>query len=148
MWNLIEKSKQIILWWHVSKCSHKTSVKRGVPYFNKFGQAKICNLNLKKACIVQLISKKKFKQTKSNFGKWVMKIMVHSATFPRKFLSINIFADFTSRWIYTGTVCSWMYSRPLAESRAICTLLDHGNGSLPGIHVIIIIIKLFDNNGM
>lgn len=29
-------------------------------------------------------------------------------------------------------MCSWIYSRPLAESRAICTLVDHVSGSLPG----------------
>lgn len=69
----------------------------------------------------------------------------HNATFPRRFLSINMFADFTSRWIYTGTVCSWMYSRPLAESRAICTRLDHGNGSLPGIMLSSLLIVWHNN---
>ena len=64
-------------------------------------------------------------------GSW--RLVTMNATFARKFLSINMFADFTSRWIYTGTACSWIYSRPLAESRAICTLVDHGKGSLPGI---------------
>jgi len=33
-----------------------------------------------------------------------------------------------------------MYSRPLAESEAISTLLDHGNGSLPGIMLPSLII--------
>ena len=52
-------------------------------------------------------------------------------TFPWKFLSISIFADLISRWMWTGTVFSWMYSIPLAASNAIFTLVDHGNGSLP-----------------
>ena len=52
-------------------------------------------------------------------------------TFPRKFLSISIFSDLISRWMQTGTVYSWMYSSPLAESNAIFTLVDHGNGCLP-----------------
>lgn len=44
-----------------------------------------------------------------------------------------------SRWIYTGTVCSWIYSRPRAESRAICTRVDHGSGSLPGMNMTILL---------
>jgi len=34
-----------------------------------------------------------------------------------------------SRWIYTGTEWSWIYSRPLATSRAICNLVDNVIGS-------------------
>lgn len=71
---------------------------------------------------------------------WLWKILYmfkyqtwgHFTTFAWKFLSIKIFAGLISRWMYTGTVCSWIYSRPLAESRAICTLVGHGSGSLSG----------------
>ena len=38
-------------------------------------------------------------------------------------------SDFMSRWIYTGTEWSWIYSRPLATSRAICNLVDNVIGS-------------------
>jgi hypothetical protein len=58
-------------------------------------------------------------------------------TLPVKFSFNKIFSDFMSRWIYTGTEWSWIYSRPLATSRAICNLVDHVIGSFAAnsIHI-------------
>ena len=40
-------------------------------------------------------------------------------TFARKLLSMRMLADFMSRWMYVGFVCSCMYSNPRAASSEI-----------------------------
>jgi hypothetical protein len=83
--------------------------------------------------LTTIISRRKILKTK----KLWQNIVPFYYTFPLKFPFNKILSDFMSRWIYTGTEWSWIYSRPLTTSKAIRNLVDHviGSFSANSIHI-------------